>query len=126
MKTWTGLLKLKNSKVNNNSFILILCVTSGINIFLDGYIPTENLRFRETSLVFKVAETANEEEVKRLRHYQVSSPHLFFYIFLFFSSGNLFSYTSSSSEVRKVTKTLPVVLLIFFCFCFGLKCLRFL
>lgn len=43
----------------------------GINIFLDGYVPTENLRFRETSLVFKVAETANEEEVKRLRHYQV-------------------------------------------------------
>ncbi|XP_023266228.1 ATP-binding cassette sub-family E member 1-like, partial [Seriola lalandi dorsalis] len=41
-----------------------------INIFLDGYVPTENLRFRETSLVFKVAETANEEEVKRLRHYQ--------------------------------------------------------
>lgn len=45
-------------------------VREGINIFLDGYIPTENLRFRETSLVFKVAETANEEEVKRLRHYQ--------------------------------------------------------
>lgn len=32
----------------------------GINIFLDGYVPTENLRFRETSLVFKVAETADE------------------------------------------------------------------
>uniref|UniRef100_A0A8C6TR72 ATP-binding cassette sub-family E member 1 n=1 Tax=Neogobius melanostomus TaxID=47308 RepID=A0A8C6TR72_9GOBI len=46
-------------------------VREGINIFLDGYVPTENLRFRETSLVFKVAETANEEEVKRLRHYQV-------------------------------------------------------
>lgn len=45
--------------------------SAGINIFLDGYVPTENLRFRETSLVFKVAETANEEEVKRLRHYQV-------------------------------------------------------
>ncbi|XP_077962150.1 ATP-binding cassette sub-family E member 1 isoform X1 [Gasterosteus aculeatus] len=45
-------------------------VREGINIFLDGYVPTENLRFRETSLVFKVAETANDEEVKRLRHYQ--------------------------------------------------------
>lgn len=52
----------------------LLCLVSGINIFLDGYVPTENLRFRETSLVFKVAETANEEEVKRLRHYQVR-PH---------------------------------------------------
>lgn len=59
---------------------LILCLIVGINIFLDGYVPTENLRFRETSLVFKVAETANEEEVKRLRHYQVSSNHLFLYI----------------------------------------------
>ena len=35
-------------------------VAVGINIFLDGYVPTENLRFRETSLVFKVAETADE------------------------------------------------------------------
>ncbi|XP_071768629.2 ATP-binding cassette sub-family E member 1 [Centroberyx gerrardi] len=45
-------------------------VREGINIFLDGYVPTENLRFRETSLVFKVAETANEEEVKKLCRYQ--------------------------------------------------------
>jgi ATP-binding cassette subfamily E protein 1 len=34
-------------------------VREGINIFLDGYIPAENLRFRETSLVFKVAESAD-------------------------------------------------------------------
>ncbi|KAL0157573.1 hypothetical protein M9458_045649, partial [Cirrhinus mrigala] len=45
-------------------------VREGINIFLDGYVPTENLRFRETSLVFKVAETATEEEVKKLCRYQ--------------------------------------------------------
>lgn len=32
--------------------------------------PTENLRFRETSLVFKVAETAAEEEVKKMCRYQ--------------------------------------------------------
>ena len=31
--------------------------------------PTENLRFRETSLVFKVAETAMEEEIKRMCRY---------------------------------------------------------
>lgn len=31
----------------------------GINIFLDGFVPTENLRFRDTSLVFKVSETAD-------------------------------------------------------------------
>merc|ERR1739838_12858 len=49
-------------------------VREGINIFLDGYVPTENLRFRETSLVFKVAETANEEEIKKMCRYQY--PHM--------------------------------------------------
>ncbi|XP_013411645.1 ATP-binding cassette sub-family E member 1 [Lingula anatina] len=44
-------------------------VREGINVFLDGFVPTENLRFRETSLVFKVAETASEEEIKRMCHY---------------------------------------------------------
>jgi len=45
-------------------------VREGINIFLDGFVPTENLRFRETSLVFKVAETAMEEEIKRMCRYE--------------------------------------------------------
>lgn len=45
-------------------------VREGINIFLDGFVPTENLRFRESALVFKVAETANEEEVKRMCRYE--------------------------------------------------------
>ncbi|KAL6423537.1 protein Pixie [Cataglyphis hispanica] len=45
-------------------------VREGINIFLDGFVPTENLRFREESLVFKVAESATEEEVKRMNHYE--------------------------------------------------------
>ena len=40
-------------------FTLSAFVT-GINIFLDGFVPTENLRFRESSLVFKVAETADK------------------------------------------------------------------
>lgn len=29
-------------------------VREGINIFLAGYIPTENMRFRDTALNFKV------------------------------------------------------------------------
>ncbi|XP_078323720.1 ATP-binding cassette sub-family E member 1 [Crassostrea virginica] len=45
-------------------------VREGINIFLDGFVPTENLRFRETSLTFKVAETALEEEIKRMCRYE--------------------------------------------------------
>jgi hypothetical protein len=43
---------------------------TGINIFLDGFVPTENLRFREVSLTFKVAETAIEEEIKRMCRYE--------------------------------------------------------
>lgn len=39
-------------------------VRDGINIFLAGFIPTENLRFREMELSFKVAQTA-EDTVKR-------------------------------------------------------------
>jgi len=37
-------------------------VREGINIFLAGFVPTENLRFRDVSLTFKVSETAEEEE----------------------------------------------------------------
>lgn len=49
-------------------------VREGINIFLDGFVPTENLRFRDESLVFKVAESATEEEVRRMNHYEY--PHM--------------------------------------------------
>ena len=35
----------------------------GINIFLDGKVPTENLRFRDESLTFKLAETADDTQV---------------------------------------------------------------
>ncbi|KAM5533790.1 hypothetical protein V8D89_012565 [Ganoderma adspersum] len=44
-------------------------VREGINIFLDGFIPTENLRFREESLSFKMVETAEEVIVDVTRHY---------------------------------------------------------
>lgn len=33
-------------------------VRDGINVFLAGFVPTENLRFREVSITFKIAETA--------------------------------------------------------------------
>jgi ATP-binding cassette, sub-family E, member 1 len=45
----------------------------GINIFLDGFIPTENLRFREESLSFKMVETAEEILVDKTRHYSYPS-----------------------------------------------------
>ena len=42
---------------------------AGINIFLDGLIPTENLRFREESLTFKISETAEELQVVHTQAY---------------------------------------------------------
>jgi len=41
----------------------------GINIFLDGFVPTENMRFRQTSLSFKVSEQA-EETIEHLADYR--------------------------------------------------------
>lgn len=41
-------------------------VREGINVFLDGFVPTENLRFREESLTFKVSDQLSEEEIKRM------------------------------------------------------------
>lgn len=45
-------------------------VREGINIFLDGKVPTENLRFREESLTFKIAEQADEATVDKNRQYK--------------------------------------------------------
>ncbi|KAJ2236542.1 Fe-S cluster-binding ribosome biosynthesis protein [Coemansia sp. RSA 1722] len=45
-------------------------VREGINIFLDGHIPTENMRFREESLSFRMAEAVTEEEVRRHQDYK--------------------------------------------------------
>ncbi|KAL9142284.1 hypothetical protein ABFS82_14G159300 [Erythranthe guttata] len=46
-------------------------VREGINVFLSGFIPTENLRFREESFTFKITETAEgAEEWQSFSHYQ--------------------------------------------------------
>ena len=44
-------------------------VREGINIFLAGFVPTENLRFREESLTFKVAEIVDEEQAKKFSRF---------------------------------------------------------
>jgi translation initiation factor RLI1 len=36
---------------------------------LDGFVPTENLRFRKESLSFKVSDQLDAEEVKRMHSY---------------------------------------------------------
>lgn len=46
-------------------------VREGINIFLDGMLPTENLRFREDALTFKMMESAEDRpEAEITRRYQ--------------------------------------------------------
>ncbi|TRX98275.1 hypothetical protein FHL15_000920 [Xylaria flabelliformis] len=42
-------------------------VREGINIFLDGHIPTENLRFRDESLTFRVSEGTDEFQADKAR-----------------------------------------------------------
>jgi ATP-binding cassette, sub-family E, member 1 len=37
-------------------------VREGINVFLSGFVHTENMRFRDEELTFKVAETAEEKK----------------------------------------------------------------
>lgn len=44
-------------------------VREGINIFLDGHIPTENLRFRQESLKFRITEATDQEIGEKLRNY---------------------------------------------------------
>mmetsp|Transcript_592 Transcript_592/g.709 ORF Transcript_592/g.709 Transcript_592/m.709 type:complete len:625 (+) Transcript_592:81-1955(+) len=52
-------------------------VREGINIFLAGFVPTENLRFREESLSFKVAaDTTNAKEEEAKKFSQYSYPQL--------------------------------------------------
>merc|ERR1719337_807101 len=41
-------------------------VREGINIFLDGFVPTENLRFREVSLSFKISENIERDESEKM------------------------------------------------------------
>ncbi|KAL8738089.1 MAG: hypothetical protein Q9181_001075 [Wetmoreana brouardii] len=45
-------------------------VREGINIFLDGNIPTENLRFREESLTFRIAEAGDDFVAEKDQGYE--------------------------------------------------------
>ncbi|KAK9378283.1 translation initiation factor RLI1 [Kockiozyma suomiensis] len=48
-------------------------VREGINIFLDGNIPTENLRFREESLQFRLADAGDVVLVDKSRNFKYPS-----------------------------------------------------
>jgi translation initiation factor RLI1 len=62
--------KKEKKKEKKNLFILIISIIFlGINIFLEGMVPTENLRFREESLTFRMVEKADEEITKKNHRY---------------------------------------------------------
>lgn len=48
-------------------------VREGINIFLSGYLPTENLRFRNESIHFNITDNINKEDLKKYNHYYYPS-----------------------------------------------------
>jgi len=48
-------------------------VREGINIFLDGNVPTENLRFREESLQFRIGDATDDFMIDRSREYTYPS-----------------------------------------------------
>mmetsp|Transcript_10205 Transcript_10205/g.21694 ORF Transcript_10205/g.21694 Transcript_10205/m.21694 type:complete len:613 (-) Transcript_10205:776-2614(-) len=51
-------------------------VREGINIFLAGFIPTENLRFRDDALTFKVSENADAKEETEGTHATFQYPEM--------------------------------------------------
>jgi len=51
-------------------------VREGINIFLDGFVPTENLRFRDFSLSFKVSDADKEAEEVSDKHCNYKYPNM--------------------------------------------------
>ncbi|MCL7042840.1 hypothetical protein MKW94_029638 [Papaver nudicaule] len=58
--------------IQNAEIYMIDEPSKGINIFLAGFVPSENLRFRDESLTFKVAETPQEtaEEIQSYAGYK--------------------------------------------------------
>ncbi len=49
-------------------------VREGINIFLGGFIPTENMRFRDEELTFKVVENDQDKNAAATDEKQISKP----------------------------------------------------
>lgn len=50
-------------------------VRQGINIFLSGFVPTENMRFREEELTFKISDNFEEMKLDKMGAYKY--PQLF-------------------------------------------------
>lgn len=66
-------------------------VREGINIFLDGNIPSENLRFREESLTFRIADTVDDLPLDRTRRFEYPSMTITFGSFNLTVQGGQFT-----------------------------------
>lgn len=64
------LLRYKVRRLGSNLMGGTCTNTLSRSMFLDGYSPSENMRFREDSLTFKIAETAEEEVQDRIRSFE--------------------------------------------------------
>jgi ATP-binding cassette subfamily E protein 1 len=51
-------------------------VREGINIFLAGFVPTENMRFREEELTFKISDTFEDMKMDKVGAYKYPSVSL--------------------------------------------------
>jgi ATP-binding cassette subfamily E protein 1 len=45
-------------------------VREGINVFLGGFIPTENTRFRDEALTFAMADASEEQDLQKDKHFR--------------------------------------------------------
>lgn len=45
-------------------------VREGINVFLAGFVPTENMRFREFELTFKISDNLEEIKLDKMGAYK--------------------------------------------------------
>lgn len=50
-------------------------VREGINIFLAGFVPTENMRFRDEELSFKISDTFEEMKLDKMGAYKYPQLH---------------------------------------------------
>ena len=64
-------------------------VREGINIFLSGFVPTENMRFREEELNFKMSDTFEEMKLDKAGAYKY--PQVSIMIFSFTRNREIFS-----------------------------------
>ncbi len=66
-------------------------VREGINIFLSGFVPTENMRFREEELTFKISDTFEDMKMDKAGSYKY--PKVFNF---------LLSYTKSKALLNSL------------------------